>query len=57
MSSPPANFSWVTDSVAGFAFPYTKENLEYLVNEEHITHIFTLTEDKPDDLEAFPSMS
>nr|CDS34084.1 dual specificity phosphatase [Hymenolepis microstoma] len=57
MSSPPNNFSWVSDSVAGFAFPYTKENLNFLVNESHITHLFTLSEDKPGDLDLFPNLT
>lgn len=55
MSCPPGNFSWISDSVAGFAFPFTKENLNYLVNEAHITHLITLNEDKPSDLDSFPS--
>ncbi len=56
MAYPPANFSWVSDSVAGFAFPYMKDNLDYLVNKGHITHIITLNDDKPEELSAFPSV-
>ncbi|KAM7532471.1 hypothetical protein Aperf_G00000132760 [Anoplocephala perfoliata] len=56
MSYPPSNFSWVSDTVAGFAFPYTKENLDYLVNKAHISHLITLNEDKPADLASFPNL-
>ncbi|KAM3175860.1 hypothetical protein ACTXT7_007672 [Hymenolepis weldensis] len=57
MSCPPVNFSWISDSVAGFAFPCTKENLNYLVNEAQITHLITLNEDKPSDLDSFPNLT
>ncbi|KAL5107218.1 Beta-alanine-activating enzyme [Taenia crassiceps] len=56
MSIPPANFSWVSDTVAGFAFPYSKENLEYLVNQAHISNLITLTDEKPRHLADFPTL-
>ena len=55
MSRTPSNFSWVSENVAGFAFPDSKENLDFLVNQAHISRLITLNEDKPSGLESFPS--
>ena len=55
MSCPPSNFSWVSESVAGFAFPSSKENLNFLVNNAHITRLITLNDEKPKGLDYFPS--
>ncbi|VDK24092.1 unnamed protein product [Taenia asiatica] len=55
MSTPPDNFSWVSDTVAGFAFPYSRENLDYIVNQAHISNLITLNDEKPRRLSNFPS--
>ncbi|VDN30193.1 unnamed protein product [Dibothriocephalus latus] len=56
MSYAPPHFSWVTEHVAGFAFPALRENLDYLVNKAHITHLITLCREKPEHIEDFPSL-
>ncbi|CAH8571953.1 unnamed protein product [Schistosoma turkestanicum] len=47
MSRPPLNFSWVSKSVAGFAFPREKCEVDYLVKNAGITHIITMCPEVP----------
>ncbi|BHF70050.1 hypothetical protein SprV_0301309900 [Sparganum proliferum] len=56
MSYAPQHFSWVSENVAGLAFPHLRENLDYLVNRAHITHLITLCREKPEHIEDFPSL-
>ncbi|KAL5969786.1 Dual specificity protein phosphatase 23 [Taenia solium] len=56
MSTPPDNFSWISNTVAGFAFPYSKENLDYLVNQAHISNLITLNDEKPRHLSNFSTL-
>ncbi|CAH8662252.1 unnamed protein product [Schistosoma rodhaini] len=53
MSRPPSNFSWVSKSVAGFAFPREKYELGYLVDNAGITHIITLCHEVPQYISDF----
>lgn len=55
MCHRPQNFSWVSDSVAGFAFPYSKNELNFLANEAKLSHIITMCHEIPDHLSEFPS--
>ncbi|CAI2734418.1 unnamed protein product [Schistosoma spindalis] len=56
MSRPPSNFSWVSKSVAGFAFPREKYELEYLVDNAGISHIITLCHEVPQYISDFTSV-
>ncbi|KAK4470543.1 hypothetical protein MN116_006087 [Schistosoma mekongi] len=56
MTHPPANFSWVSKSVAGFAFPREKCELEYIVNDAQITHIITMCHEVPPNISDFRSV-
>ncbi|CAH8643305.1 unnamed protein product [Schistosoma curassoni] len=56
MSRPPSNFSWVSKSVAGFAFPWEKYELEYLVDNAGISHIITLCHEVPQYISDFKSV-
>ncbi|TNN18199.1 Dual specificity protein phosphatase 23 isoform 4 [Schistosoma japonicum] len=56
MTHPPANFSWVSKSVAGFAFPREKCELEYIVNDAQITHIITMCHEVPTYISDFKSV-
>ncbi|KAH9281298.1 Dual specificity protein phosphatase 23 [Echinococcus granulosus] len=56
MPVPPNGFSWVSDTVAGLAFPSSEENLDYLVNQAHILNLITLNDEKPRHLEKFPTL-
>ncbi|CAH8870043.1 unnamed protein product [Trichobilharzia szidati] len=51
MSRPPNNFSWVSSSVAGFAFPYEESEMKYLVHDAGISHVITMCQEAP----SFPS--
>lgn len=56
MARPPSNFSWVSDSVCGFAFPYDKEELDYLVNSAKLTHIITMCHEVPEYTSSYPAV-
>ncbi|CAL8071543.1 unnamed protein product [Calicophoron daubneyi] len=42
MARPPSNFSWVSESVCGFAFPYENEEWDYLENTAKLSHVITM---------------
>ncbi|KAM7532467.1 hypothetical protein Aperf_G00000132799 [Anoplocephala perfoliata] len=56
MPEQPKNFSWISNTVAGFAFPSSKGQLDYLVNIAGISSLITLIDESPDNLELFKSL-
>ncbi|VDL63611.1 unnamed protein product [Hymenolepis diminuta] len=52
----PVNFSWISDTVAGLAFPSSNADLDYLVTIAGISNLITLIEDIPSSLSNFPSL-
>ncbi|GAA47165.1 Dual specificity protein phosphatase 23 [Clonorchis sinensis] len=56
MAREPMNFSWVSDSVAGFAFPYDKEEWEYLSNVAKLSHVITMCHESPHYATEYPNI-
>ncbi|KAM3175857.1 hypothetical protein ACTXT7_007669 [Hymenolepis weldensis] len=52
----PNNFSWISNTVAGLAFPSSNANLDYLVNTAGISNLIILIEDIPVNLSNFPGL-
>ncbi|CAH8668871.1 unnamed protein product [Dicrocoelium dendriticum] len=57
MVTPPSNFSWVSDSVCGFAFPYDKEEWDYLANCAKLSHVITMCHEVPDEASSYSVIS
>ncbi|KAF8561345.1 hypothetical protein P879_09386 [Paragonimus westermani] len=57
MAREPVNFSWVSENVAGFGFPYEKEEWDYLSNVAKLSHVITMCHEKPSYVANYPGIT
>lgn len=55
MPIPPSNFSWVSETVAGFGFPYIEDEWDYLANVAKLSHVITMCHECPSYASQYPS--
>ncbi|KAA0192897.1 Dual specificity protein phosphatase [Fasciolopsis buskii] len=56
MPIPPSNFSWVSETVAGFGFPYIEDEWDYLANVAKLSHVITMCHECPSYASQYPTI-
>ncbi|KAF6778509.1 hypothetical protein AHF37_02292 [Paragonimus kellicotti] len=57
LAKEPVNFSWVSENVAGFGFPYGKEEWNFLSNVAKLSHVITMCPEIPIFAASYPGIT